>query len=71
MRRLFLSFFVLLTMVFLSSCSMRFEKLLEDGKYQEAERMIKRTRTNAKYDFAETLIYEYIELEEYDKAVRV
>lgn len=71
MRRLFLSFFVLLTMVSLSSCSMRFEKLLEDGKYQEAERMIKRTRTNAKYDFAETLIYEYIELEEYDKAVRV
>lgn len=71
MRRICLSLSVLLTMVFLSSCSMRFEKLLENGKYQEAERLIKRTRTNAKYDFAETLIYEYLELEEYEKAIRV
>ena len=44
---------------------------MEDGEYEEAENLIKRTRNNAKYDYAETLIYEYLELEEYDKAVRV
>ena len=63
--------YILATLVLLSSCSMRFEHLLEDGKYKEAENVIKRTRSNAKYDYAEALIYEYLELEEYEKAVRV
>lgn len=71
MKRICYICYILATLVLLSSCSMRFEHLLEDGKYKEAENVIKRTRSNAKYDYAEALIYEYLELEEYEKAVRV
>lgn len=55
----------------LSSCSGRVDKLIEEGKYKEAEKLIKNMTGNKKYEYAEALINEYIELEEYDRAVGV
>ena len=55
----------------LSSCGTVFEKYVESGKYDKAEELLKKMQGNAKYEYAEHLIREYIELEEYDKAVYV
>ena len=61
-------------MVFLTSCGSSFESLLSEGKYVQAEKVLKRMNGDIspqKYDYAEMLIREYIELEEYDKALGI
>ena len=61
-------------MVFMTSCGSSFENLLSEGKYVQAEKVLKRMNGDIspqKYDYAEMLIREYIELEEYDKALNV
>lgn len=55
----------------LASCGANFDQLLAEGKYKEAEESIKKMKGLDKYDYAEALISEYIELEEYDRAVYV
>ena len=55
----------------LISCDADFYQLLVDGKYKEAEKCIKKMKGIDKYNCAETLIKEYIEIEEYDRAVYV
>ena len=53
------------------SCTSSIEDLISEGKYMEAEVAIKKKKGFEKYDYAELLINEYIELEEYDKAIYV
>ena len=53
------------------SCTPSIEDLISEGKYKEAEAAIKKKKGFEKYDYAELLINEYIELEEYDKAIYV
>ena len=53
----------------LVSCSANFEQLLEEGKYKEAEKCIMSMKGLKKYNSAEVLINEYIELENYDRPV--
>jgi hypothetical protein len=57
----------------LVSCSNSdsFDKLLEEGRYKEAEKCIMSMKGLEKYNCAEALINEYIELEDYDRAVYV
>lgn len=55
----------------LASCSANFDQLLAEGKYREAEDCIKKMKGIERYNCAEALIKEYIELEEYDRAVYV
>ena len=71
MRKLFFMCAAFIAVLTLASCSANFDKLLEEGKYKEAEECIKKMKGLDKYDYAESLIYEYIELEEYDRAVYV
>ena len=66
--------YLILLMVFMTSCGSSFESLLSEGKYVQAEKVLKRMNGDIspqKYDYAEMLIREYIELEEYDKALNV
>ena len=53
------------------SCTPSIEDLISEVKYKEAEAAIKKKKGFEKYDYAELLINEYIELEEYDKAIYV
>lgn len=63
---------VLIAITFMaSSCAANFDSLVAEGKYKEAEECIKKMKGVEKYDCAEILINEYIELEEYDKALDV
>jgi len=63
---------VLIAITFMaSSCAANFDSLVAEGKYKEAEECIKKMKGVEKYDCAEILINEYIELEEYDRAVYV
>lgn len=62
---------MLLSSLFIASCAPDVEDLIAEGKYKEAETVIKKTKGYEKYDYAEMLINEYIELEEYDRAVYV
>jgi hypothetical protein len=55
----------------LVSCGVNFDQLLAEGKYREAEECIKKMKGMERYNCAEALINEYIELEEYDRAVYV
>ena len=55
----------------LVSCGPDFDQLLAEGKYKEAEECIKKMKGMERYNCAEALINEYIELEEYDRAVYV
>jgi hypothetical protein len=55
----------------LVACGSNFDQLLSEGKYREAEVCIKKMNGMEKYNCAEALIKEYIELEEYDRAVYV
>ena len=60
--------------VFLSSCGASFERHLESGQYAKAEDALKRMNGDIspkKFEYAELLIREYIELEEYEKALSV
>lgn len=62
---------VVIGSMLLMSCSESFEKLMQEGRYKEAEELVKKMKGAEKYDCAEALVYEYIELEEYDRAVHV
>ena len=53
------------------SCSSNFDKLIEGGKYKEAERVLERIKGEKKDECADALIKEYLDLEEYDKAYDV
>ena len=55
----------------LVSCGANFDQLLAEGKYKEAEMCIKKMKGMERYNCAEALINEYIELEEYDRAIYV
>ena len=55
----------------LVSCGANFDQLLAEGKYNEAEKCIKKMKGMERYNCAEALINEYIELEEYDRAIYV
>lgn len=55
----------------LASCSANFEKMIEEGRYNDAEKILKKMKGIEKYDCAEMLIDEYIDLKEYEKAVNV
>lgn len=61
----------LIAVLIMMSCSANVEELISEGKYKEAEEAIKKTKGYEKYDYAEMLINEYIELEEYDRAIYV
>ena len=59
-------------MLGLVSCTQTsFNSKIESGNYKEAENLVKLMKGNKKYDCAETLIREYLDIEEYDKAVYV
>lgn len=62
---------LLLASLFMISCASKIENLISEGKYKEAEAAIKKKKGFEKYDYAEMLINEYIELEEYERAVYV
>ena len=71
MRKLFYLFAGIISSLTLVSCGANFDQLLAEGKYKEAEESIKKMKGMERYNCAEALINEYIELEEYDRAVYV
>ena len=72
MRNLFnITLLAIVSLIACSCTTANFEKLLADGKYKDAENVVKKMKGAEKYDCAELLIREYLELEEYDKAVYV
>lgn len=71
MVKIYRMFALLVASLFMVSCSPDFEDLIAEGKYKEAEAVIKNTKGYDKYDYAEILINEYLEIEEYDRAVYV
>lgn len=72
MRHLFnITVLSIVSLIVCSCTTATFEKLLADGKYKDAENIVKKMKGVEKYDCAELLIHEYLELEEYDKAVYV
>lgn len=61
-----------IAMAFLTaSCSARFDSLIADGKYNDAENLLKRMPGEKQTECADILIKEYLDLEEYDKAYDV
>ena len=60
-----------ISLLAVSCTTASFEKSIAGGKYKEAEDIVKKMKGVEKYDCAEVLIREYLELEEYDKAVYV
>ena len=71
MRRFFYFCAGVIASLTLASCSVNFDQLLADGKYREAEECIKKMKDMERYNCAEALINEYIELENYERAVYV
>ena len=71
MRKLFYLFAGIISSLTLVSCGGNFDQLLAEGKYKEAEECIKKMKAIERYNCDEALINEYIELEEYDRAVYV
>jgi tetratricopeptide (TPR) repeat protein len=71
MRNLFYLFAGIISSLTLVSCGANFDQLLAEGKYKEAEECIKKMKGMERYNCTEALINEYIELEEYDRAVYV
>ena len=63
MRRFFYFCAGVIASLTLASCSVNFDQLLADGKYREAEECIKKMKDMERYNCAEALINEYIELE--------
>lgn len=51
---------VVIGSMLLMSCSECFEKLMQEGRYKEAEELVKKMKGAEKYDCAEALVYEYI-----------
>lgn len=71
MRKLAYWFAGVIASLTLASCSANFDQLLAEGKYREAEACIKKLKGMERYNCAEALINEYVELEEYDRAMYV
>ena len=59
-------------MLMVVSCSQdSFTSKIESGNYKAAENQVRRMKGDKKYECAEILIREYLEIEEYEKAVYV
>lgn len=71
MRKLFYLCAGVIALMILVACSANFDQLLAEGKYKEAEECIKKMKGIERYNCAEALINEYIELEDYERAVYV
>jgi tetratricopeptide (TPR) repeat protein len=71
MKKLFYLCAVAIASLTLVSCGTNFDQLLVKGKYKEAEKCIQKMKGLEKYNCAEALINEYVELEEYDRAIYV
>ena len=71
MRKLFFICAALIVALTFESCSANFDKLIETGKYKEAEGLLERMKGENQNDCADILIKEYLGLEEYDKAYDV
>ena len=71
MRRLLNWYAGVIASLILVSCGANFDQLLAEGKYKEAEECIMKMKGMERYNCAEALINEYIELEEYDRAIYV
>ena len=62
----------LLMMLMAVSCSQdSFTSKIESGNYKEAEKLVRRMKGDEKYECAEMLIREYLDIEEFDKAIYV
>lgn len=57
--------------VLFSSCLGRFDSLIVDGEYKEAERVLEQMKGENREKCADILIKEYLDIEEYDKAYEV
>ena len=68
MRKLFFICVAFIAALTFESCSTNFEKLIESGKYKEAEEALERMKGENQNKYADILIKEYLDLEEYDKA---
>ena len=71
MRKLFYLCAGVIALMILVACSANFDQFLAEGKYKEAEECIKKMKGIERYNCAEALINEYIELEDYERAVYV
>ena len=71
MRKLFFICAAFIVALTFESCSTNFEKLVETGKYKEAEGLLERMKGENQNECADILIKEYLGLEEYDKAYDV
>ena len=71
MRKLFFICAAFIVALTFESCSTNFEKLVETGKYKEAEGVLGRMKGENQNECADILIKEYLDLEEYDKAYDV
>lgn len=71
MKCIFNLYLGLVGILLLSSCGPSFEELVESGQYKQAEECIKKMKGLERYNCAEALINEYVELEEYDRAMYV
>lgn len=71
MKQIIRNFCLLLILGLVSCTQTSFNGKIESGNYKEAENLVKLMKGNKKYDCAETLIREYLDIEEYDKAVYV
>ena len=62
---------IVATLIF-ASCSVRFDSLITNGKYEDAENLLKRMPDGGeRVRCADMLINEYLDIEEYDKAYDV
>ena len=72
MRKVYTLFAVIVAALIFASCSARFDSLIAEGKYEDAENLLKRMPSGGERDkSADLLIKEYLDIEEYDKAYNV
>lgn len=71
MRKVYNLFVIIVVALMSVSCSARFDSLIADGKYNDAENLLKRMSGEERDKCADILIKEYLDLEEYDKAYNV
>lgn len=63
--------YFLIACLLCSACGESFEDAVAEGNYDVAESIIMKTKNEKKYQYAEILIDEYIDMEELDKALNV
>ena len=72
MRKLYNILAVMVIALMTVSCSARFDTLVAEGKYEDAENLLKRMPSGDEQDkCADILIQEYLDIEEYEKAYNV